>query len=116
MDNQWKTNKQTIDWLKSTEAQGDRVRLLEAQIFFGNFPGDHSTFKRWKLLFDKDHYNRRKNAQRSLMKECGGTGKHNEIPPDNYFPDNLKLIQNENHCTKCDKTFESKEDLKEHIK
>ena len=60
---------------------------------FGKFPGDHKTFKSWKWKFIAEHKSKKQEAHRSLMKECGGTGKQGDIPPTEYFPDDMKVFK-----------------------
>ena len=46
------------------------------------------------------------------MKECGGSGKHFDIPPTDFVPHSLAI---ENKCLKCNDVFENDKSLKNHI-
>ena len=64
--------------------------MEEANAFFWDYPGDHRNFK------ISENKKRKIDARRRLMNACGGTGKHHEIPPDEYFP--KEIIKDELKC------------------
>ena len=86
---------------------------MEAARTFLCFVGDHKMFASWREKFVNEHKSVRQEAHRRLMKMCGGSGKHGNIPPKEFIPHNL--IVEERKCGKCDEIFESKSDVKIHI-
>ena len=110
-------NKETLEWLKVTNANSSRKGLHAAKVFFGYFPGDHRSFTSWKNNFLNEHKSKKQDAQRSLMKFLGGTGKHGENPPEDYIPEDIACFKfvTTNQCNKCNMQIEDEDNLKSHI-
>ena len=112
-----RTNEDTLIWLKQISSKPLREGLEAAIKFFGYFEGDHKTFSSWKDTFVSEHKSIKQEAHRRLMKQCGGTGKHGDVPPEDYYPsENITFVTEENECKKCEETFNSSSDLKTHVK
>ena len=56
---------------------------------------------------------RKINAHKSLMKQCGGTGKEGNIPPTSYLPD---CFVNSETCRISGKKFNTNSELREHAR
>ena len=95
-----RTNKETVQWIKLNMGSDISTRKLHenAEVFFGKLPINYQQFSTWKDNILSEYKRKKMGAQRNLMKLCGGTGKNNVIPPNDYFPPNLYDIENENKC------------------
>ena len=108
------TNQETLLWLKSlTGLKYSSSTLEEAKSFFGSFEGDHKKFNLWKENFNKEHKKLKQGIHTQLMKACGGTGSHFDIPPTDFLPQSMTIGDK---CAQCDENFENDTLLKEHIK
>ena len=93
------------------------VRLLLelggiARTFFGKYNGTSKLFTLWSEKFLAEHKKVRQEAHTQLMKECGVSGKHFDIPPTDFVPHSLAI---ENNCLKCNDVFENDKSLKNRI-
>ena len=115
-----KTNGETVEWIKVTNetVKSEDEWYQAGIIFFGDFPGIKKTFKKWKNNFIAEHKSKKQESQRYLMKTLGGTGKHGEIPPNEYFPDNMShfnFIQNKVECKTCEQKLNNYDEVKQHL-
>ena len=84
-----------------------RENLERANLFFGEFPGDHKTFFSWKENFLCKQKRMKKEAQERLMKDVGGTGKYNATPPSEYCTpvEKFRFVSEDDQCEKCKENF-----------
>ena len=87
--------------------------LEQAKTFFGSFDGDRKGFNLWKENFSKEHKKLKQGIHTQLMKACGGTGSHFDIPPTDFLPHSMTVGDK---CAHCNESFENDTMLKEHIK
>ena len=108
-----RTNKETLDWLKSSADKTREALLAEAKVFFGNFDGQHQKLASWKSKILAENKSKKQKAHRTLMKECGGEGKQGENPPKTYVPD---WFLTGNMCQMCKTNFNGNNELREHAR
>ena len=107
------TNQETLLWLQSLTGQKYSSSTLEqAKTFFGGFDGDKK-FNLKKENFNKEHTKLKHCIHTQLMKACGGTGSHFDIPPTDFLPHSMTVGDK---CAHCNESFENDTMLKEHIK
>ena len=84
-----------------------RENLERANLFFGEFPGDHKTFFSWKENFLCKQKRMKKEAQERLMKDVGGTGKYNATPPSEGCPPvkKFRFVSEDYQCEKMQREF-----------
>ena len=108
------TNQETLLWLQSlTGPKYSSSTLEQAKTFFGSFDGDRKGFNLWKENFSKEHKKLKQGIHTQLMKACGGTGSHFDIPPTDFLPHSMTVGDK---CAHCNESFENDTMLKEHIK
>ena len=73
-----RTNGETLLWVQSFKGYG-QVTFKSAKSFL-HFDGDHRQLKSWKERFSMEHKKIKQDIQTRLMRECGGTGKHFNLP------------------------------------
>ena len=101
-------------WLKNLTGQKYSNSTLEqAKTFFGSFDGDHKKFHLWREHFMREHKQLKQGIHTQLMKACGGTGSHFDIPPTDFLPHSMTVGDK---CTQCNARFNSDATLNEHIK
>ena len=108
-----RTNRETLDWLKLNSGLSQTELLIEVQGYFGTFSGQKQKINTWKKKFEAENKSQKQKAHRNLMKECGGSGKHGEIPPVNYVTEWFELGE---QCPMCKISFKDSADLKEHAR
>ena len=108
-----RTNKETLQWLKSNADKPREDLLVEAKVFVGVFKGQHQKLSIWKTKIEAENKSKKQKAHRSLLKECGGEGKHGEIPPKAYVPD---WFSTGNTCQMCMINFQGNNELREHAR
>ena len=110
---QKRTNEETLQWIKnSTSKIFSRSRFEEAEDFFGGCDGTRRSFGIWQEKFLAEHKRVQQQARIRLMRSCGGSGKHYDIPPTDYLP---RGLAEENQCLKCDMVCENETSLKAHM-
>ena len=98
-------NKETLQWIKNpTSKIFSRSRFEEAEAFFGGYDGTRRSFGIWQEKFLAEHKRVQQQARIRLMRSCGGSGKHYDIPPTDYLP---RGLAEENRCLKCDMVCET---------
>ena len=106
-----KTNQEVLDWLKLNEEKSQEAILVEANVFFGSFPGGKTKLNKDMAKLKDENKRRKRKAHKNLMKGCGGGGKEGNIPPDEYVPQSFAIGE---ICPICKQNFHSNEELRRH--
>ena len=106
-----KTNQEVLNWLKLNEEKSQQAILVEANVFFGSFPGGKTKLNKDMAKLKDEDKRRKRKAHKNLMKDCGGGGKEGNIPPDEYVPQSFAIGE---ICPICKQDFNSNEELRKH--
>ena len=122
-DLHFRTNEETLEFVKAHENLAREVLLTSTRSFFGSIKTNRCNTLCQKM---KDFQNKNKiikqKIKTKIMKELGGTGKGYTNPPETFAPRDLSIFGfikiNENGCytcEKCDQMSIIADDLQIHI-